>query len=102
VEVVGLSTGHIAALRHHAALNLVRVGSATDAPGIGETSASAAAPEVTAQTPPNRPRCPWRVQARAMNASLTDGASPVWQLVATVRRPGDAKDQLLVYRRERQ
>ncbi len=99
VEVVGLSTGHIAALRHHAALDLVRVGSAKDAPGIGETSASAAAPEVTALTPPNRPRCPWRVQARAMNASFTEGSSPVWQLVATVRRPGDAKDQLLVYRR---
>jgi hypothetical protein len=39
------------------------------------------------------------VQARAIDASFTTGESPVWRLVATVRRPGDAKDQLLVYRR---
>ncbi len=102
VEAVNLSTGHIAALRHHAALDLVRVGSATDAPGPDETSASAAAPEAIAQSPAAGPRCPWRVQARAINASLTEGARPVWRLVATVRRPADAKDQLLVYRRERQ
>jgi hypothetical protein len=99
VEAVGLSTGHIAALRHHAALDLVRVGSGTDASGPGETSVSAASPEVTAQTLTSAPRCAWRVQARAIDASFTTGESPVWRLVATVRRPGDAKDQLLVYRR---
>lgn len=81
VEVVDLSTGHIAALRHHGSLDLVRAGSARPNASAG-------------------PGCPWRVQARPLDAGSSDSAAKTWRLVATVRRPGDARDQLLVYRRE--
>mgnify|MGYP006969299382 CR=1 FL=1 len=48
------------------------------------------------------PRCHWRVQGRPVAAAIGPGAEGgTWELVATVRRPADAKDRLYVYRAAR-
>ncbi len=76
VEVADVSNGHVAALRYHSRLDLVRAG--------------------------DTPRCPWRVQGRPVAAASGTGAEGgTWELVATVRRPADAKDRLYVYRSAR-
>jgi 4-amino-4-deoxy-L-arabinose transferase-like glycosyltransferase len=104
VEVADLSTGHIAALRHHANLDLVRAGNALPSLDPSPTATPLAGPAGAAEAPAasavTSSNCPWRVQGRPLNAASNDGADKAWRLVATVRRPGDARDQLLVYRRE--
>lgn len=73
VEVVGLSRGQVAAMRFHGQLELRTAGPV--------------------------PTCPWLVmssefqQVAAMALDMKR-----WELVATVRRPTDPKDNLLLYR----
>jgi hypothetical protein len=74
VEVVGLTRAQIAALRYHARLDL----------------RSASIPSA----------CPWLVAAPDVQVALPmvlDARQ--WQLVATVRRPTDARDNLLLFRK---
>lgn len=74
VEVFGLTRPQIAALRFHAGLDL-RAASLPSA-------------------------CPWLVASQDVQATLPmvlDARQ--WALVATVRRPTDAKDNLLLYRK---
>ena len=74
VEVVGLTRPQVAALRFHGGLDL-RSGTL---PGT----------------------CPWLVASQDIQASLKMVLQPKqWTLVATVRRPTDAKDNLLLYRK---
>jgi hypothetical protein len=75
VEAVGLSRPQIAALRFHGGLDL--------------RNASVPHP------------CPWLVATQDVQSSLPMVLEPrQWTLVATVRRPTDAKDNLLLYRRK--
>ena len=74
VEVFGLNRGQIAALRYHGALEL--------------------------QPATGLPTCPWLV----VTAQLAPAAGAAmdmsrWRLQATVRRPTDTRDNLLLYRR---
>jgi len=74
VEEFGLNRGQVAALRYHGQLEL--------RPAAGAGS------------------CPWRVVANEMSA-VTSIALDMrdWRLVARIRRPVDAKDNLLLYRK---
>ena len=74
VEVVGLTRPQLAALRFHAGLDL---------------------------RPASLPStCPWLVASQELQPSLAMVLQPrQWTLVATVRRPTDAKDNLLLYRK---
>lgn len=75
VETVGLTRPQIAALRFHSTMDL------------------------RAATVPHA--CPWLVATQDVQASLPMVLEPrQWTLVATVRRPTDAKDNLLLYRRK--
>jgi hypothetical protein len=74
VEVLGLTRAQLAALRFHGSLDLrpARIPSA----------------------------CPWLVVTQDLQASLPMALDVrQWQLAATVRRPTDARDNLLLYRR---
>lgn len=74
VEVVGLTRPQVAALRFHGGLDL--------------RSGNLPSP------------CPWLVASQDIQASLKMVLQPnQWTLVATVRRPTDAKDNLLLYRK---
>ena len=74
VEVVGLTRPQLAALRFHGGLDL-RSG--------------------TLPSP-----CPWLLASQDIQASLGMVLQPrQWSLVATIRRPTDAKDNLLLYRK---
>lgn len=76
VEVLGLNRGQVAAMRYHGQLELRNAGPA--------------------------PSCPWLVvtsefqQVAAMALNMKQ-----WELVATVRRPTDPKDNVLLYRLRR-
>ena len=74
VEVFGLDRGQIAALRYHGALEL--------------------------RSPAAQPTCPWLVIAAEV-APAAGSAMDMsrWRLQATVRRPTDTRDNLLLYRR---
>ena len=74
VEVFGLSQGQIAALRFHGALEVFQ------ASGNG--------------------RCPWRLVASDVAAATAVALDMRgWRFVSTIRRPVDAKDNLLLYRK---
>ncbi len=74
VEVVGLTRPQVAALRFHGGFDL----------------RNAKLPSV----------CPWLVASQELQPSLGMVLDPrQWALVATVRRPADAKDNLLLYRK---
>jgi 4-amino-4-deoxy-L-arabinose transferase-like glycosyltransferase len=76
VQVMGLGRGHTAALRYHAKLDL-RTASVDGA-------------------------CPWLLMPQDLQPSLGMAlAAHQWELVGSARRPADAKDNLLVYRRRR-
>ncbi|HSV44389.1 MAG TPA: hypothetical protein VLJ58_01255 [Ramlibacter sp.] len=76
VEVFGLNRGQIAALRYHGGMAL--------------------------QPAALRPTCPWLLMPADLQA-----AAPIaidmerWVLLATVRRPADARDNVLLYRQAR-
>ncbi len=74
VEVVGLSRAQVAALRYHADLEL---------------------------RPANLPHpCPWLIASQELQPSLAMLLDPAqWTLVTVVRRPTDANDNLLLYRK---
>lgn len=73
VETLGLNRGQLAAFRYHAHLQLRSAG--TEA------------------------RCPWLLVAQEVQPSLALAVdAKQWRHVATVRRPTDAKDNLLLYR----
>ncbi|MGZ5270734.1 MAG: hypothetical protein ACXWC6_08965 [Ramlibacter sp.] len=76
VEVVGLNRGQVAAMRFHGQLELRTAGPVASCPWLVVTSEFQ------------------QVAAMALNMKQ-------WELVATVRRPTDAKDNLLLYRRRR-
>jgi hypothetical protein len=74
VEVIGLTRPQVAALRFHGELDLrnARLPSA----------------------------CPWLIAAQELQPSIAMVLDPRhWSLVATVRRPTDAKENLLLYRK---
>ncbi len=74
VEVHGLSRGHVAAFRYHGQLALQPVGVAA--------------------------ACPWLIVGAASVESLAAGLDMrQWTLLATVRRPADANDNVLLYQR---
>ncbi len=74
VEVHGLSRGHVAAFRYHGKLALQPVGVAA--------------------------ACPWLIVGAASVESLAAGLDMrQWTLLATVRRPADANDNVLLYQR---
>lgn len=74
VEVHGLSRGHVAALQYHGQLVLRPV----------EVAAS----------------CPWMIVGARSAAALSVGLDMrQWELLANVRRPADANDNVLVFRR---
>jgi len=74
VEVLGLSRAQIAALHAHAGREL--------------------------HAPSRPPRCPWLVVTPdTQPAVATALGADTWQPVATVRRPTDAADNLVLYRR---
>jgi 4-amino-4-deoxy-L-arabinose transferase-like glycosyltransferase len=74
VEVFGLNRGQLAALRYHGGLELK---------------------EATTEGV-----CPWLVATQDMQSSLGMAFDAErWSLVAAVRRPTDARDNLLLYRR---
>jgi hypothetical protein len=74
VEVFGLSQSQIAALRFHGGLEVVQ------ASGSG--------------------RCPWRLVAAEVAAATAVALDMRgWRFVSTIRRPVDAKDNLLLYRK---
>jgi hypothetical protein len=74
VQVFGLTRAQIAALRFHGGLDLQPEGSAT--------------------------RCPWLVAAQDLQFAVPAVLQPRrWTLVATIRRPTDAQDNLLLYKR---
>jgi hypothetical protein len=75
VEVFGLTRGQTAALRFHGNLELRPAAS--------------------------RSQCPWLVVASDYQAAAPMAMDmKQWRLVATVRRPTDAKDNVLLYRRQ--
>jgi hypothetical protein len=74
VEVFGLNRAQIAALRYHGALEL--------------------------RSPAAQPACPWLVVAAEFGPSASAAMDMArWRLQATVRRPTDPRDNLLLYRR---
>lgn len=74
VEALGLSRAQLAALRAHAGREL--------------------------HAPSRTPRCPWLVVTPdAQPAVAAALGADTWQPVATVRRPTDASDNLVLYRR---
>ncbi|AEG93444.1 membrane protein [Ramlibacter tataouinensis] len=74
VEVFGLTRGQAAALRYHAGLDLHSAGT--------------------------RPQCGWLVVAPGVEASAAVAMQmKQWKPVAKVRRPTDANDNLLLYRK---
>ena len=74
VEVHGLSRGHVAAFKYHGKLTLQPV------------SVAAA--------------CPWMIVGAASADALRAGLDMrQWKLLANVRRPADANDNVLLYRR---
>lgn len=76
VEVAGLSRGQMAALRYHGKLDLREAGSAS--------------------------ACPWRILPANMPAAQRRALGMErWVLVATVRRPTDADDNMRLYRARR-
>ncbi len=92
VEAVGLSRGHVAALRYHGHLDLAPSGTAgcrwrVQASPLASAAASAADTSAATATTPAQPAA----------ATPRDGTR-AWTLVTTVRRPADAKDRLYVYR----
>jgi 4-amino-4-deoxy-L-arabinose transferase-like glycosyltransferase len=76
VQVLGLNRGQLAAFRYHARLDLQPAG-----------------PQAT---------CGWLLLPQDLQASLPLALDArQWQLVASVRRPADAKDNVLLYRKVR-
>jgi hypothetical protein len=74
VQVFGLTRAQIASLRFHGGMKLEPEGSATI--------------------------CPWLVAAQDLQFAVPTVLEPRrWQLVASVRRPTDAQDNLLLYQR---
>jgi hypothetical protein len=74
VQVYGLNRGQLAALRYHGGLDL-----------------RAAGPQVD---------CPWLVAAQDLQSTVGMALDQrQWALAAIVRRPTDARDNLLLYRR---
>ena len=74
VEVASVSRGQVAALRYHGGLDVRAVS--------------------------DRAGCPWRVTAADLDATTRESLRlDRWQLVATVRRPTDPKDNLRVWKR---
>ncbi|HYF19910.1 MAG TPA: hypothetical protein VEA40_18730, partial [Ramlibacter sp.] len=73
-EVFGLNRGQVAALRYHGRLDLHSAGAGT---------------------------CRWLIVSSEAQASAPVAIDmKQWQLVATVRRPTDARDNVLLYRRQ--
>jgi 4-amino-4-deoxy-L-arabinose transferase-like glycosyltransferase len=76
VVALGLNRGQLAALRYHARMDLRTATRDTD--------------------------CPWLVAPQELQPSVAMAMETrKWRLVGTVRRPTDAKDNLLVYRKAR-
>lgn len=76
VLALGLNRGQLAALRYHARIDL--------RPATRDAD------------------CPWLVAPQALQPSVSMAMDTrKWKLVGTVRRPADAKDNLLVYRKTR-
>jgi hypothetical protein len=74
VLALGLNRGQLAALRYHAKMDLRPASRDGD--------------------------CPWLVVAQELQPSVIMAMETRrWKLVGTVRRPTDAKDNLLVYRK---
>jgi hypothetical protein len=74
VQVFGLNRGQLAALRYHGELELRTAGAQAG--------------------------CPWLVVSQEMQSSMDMALDQrQWTLVSTVRRPTDARDNLLLYRR---
>jgi hypothetical protein len=73
VETVGLSRGQIAAFRYHARLELKPAGP--------------------------KAQCPWLLASQDVQPALGLAVdAKAWELVTSVRRPTDAKDNLLLFR----
>jgi hypothetical protein len=74
VQVFGLTRAQVASLRFHGGMDLQPEGSTTI--------------------------CPWLITAQDLKFAVPTALQPRrWQLVATVRRPTDANDNLLLYKR---
>jgi len=74
VQVLGLNRGQLAAFRYHARLQMEQASI--------------------------QGSCPWLLLPRDLQASLPMALDArQWQLVGSVRRPADAKDNLLLYRK---